>query len=285
MQDVPEVSSKQPNLYINTGKATLLAIFKLFEALIGCVALYFIFTASDVIEEILNALFDGLVSQASTSSPLFSFFSLLSSFSSFFLVFETFLVILDGFGTFFVRVAHRGASLVCFCHRFRFICSVISFVLCLFLIFEYMIALSRISLLSIGDFFTFMRGYELILSLIIFVGAFWLYIEYDHYVAKIMKQVSIDIKNNAIQPWHSKNRLGRESAWFCGLFAVSAVLSIIEIIGGDSILSIVASIIKPIEFLYSFSTPTSIAIMLLLSLRFFLVNRCSKDFDKAHQSS
>lgn len=100
-----------------------------------------------------------------------------------------------------------------------------------------------------------------------------------------MKQVSIDIKSNAIQPWHSKNRLGRESAWFCGLFAVSAVLSIIEIIGGDSILSIVASIIKPIEILYSFSTPTSIAIMLLLSLRFFLVNRCSKDFDKAHQSS
>ena len=32
MQDVPEVSSKQPNLYINTGKATLLAIFKLVEA-------------------------------------------------------------------------------------------------------------------------------------------------------------------------------------------------------------------------------------------------------------
>ena len=95
MQDVPEVSSKQPNLYINTGKATLLAIFKLFEALIGCVALYFIFTASDVIEEILNALFDGLVSQDSTSSPLFSFFSLLSSFSSFFLVLETFLVVLD----------------------------------------------------------------------------------------------------------------------------------------------------------------------------------------------
>ena len=73
MQDVPEVSSKQPNLYINTGKATLLAIFKLFEALIGCVALYFIFTASDVIEEILNALFDGLVSHK--QSPLLIFFA------------------------------------------------------------------------------------------------------------------------------------------------------------------------------------------------------------------
>ena len=64
----------------------------------------------------------------------------------------------------------------------------------------------------------------------------------------------------------------------------SAVLSVVQIVGGNSIVSIIADIAKPIEVLYSGSGWMNIAITVGLAVKFFLVNRCSADFDRAHQS-
>ena len=108
--------------------------------------------------------------------------------------------------------------------------------------------------------------------------------DYHWYVGRVMRHVKAETKAGELQAFNKKNRLGREAGWLGGLLAASAVLSIIQIVGGNGIISIIAGIAKPIEVLYSGSSWINVAITVGLAVKFFLVNRCSADFDRAHQS-
>ena len=64
--------------------------------------------------------------------------------------------------------------------------------------------------------------------------------------------------------------------------AASVVLSIIELMAGDSVISYIANFVKPIEILRG-ANGISIAVATVLAIKYFLEAGCSSDFDKAHQ--
>lgn len=280
-------AKKLPAVYINTGKATLLAMIKLIEAVGGCFVLLYIIQNPHSVQKIVSDFFNGLSFSADAKSNLSSIYQILYDSIQAILVFELLLIILDGFGSFFTRVAHKGAGLVRFCHNLRYFFSIIGFILSIIIIIQSIMimfnATKTANQIGMGEMFAFLGSYQLILYIVFILGAFWLFMSYDRNVAHVMKQISKEIKADAVLSFKGKNRLGRESRWLCGVLAISVVLSIIEIAGGDSMISEIAYFFKPIEILYYGSDLMSIIIVTALVIKFFLVNRCSADFDKAHQ--
>ena len=278
---------KLPDQYINTGKATVLAIIKLLEALAGCFALYYVMMNPQAIQKTVQYFYEDLFIQADAQSAFYSIYNTLLYAIQYILVFELLLIVCDGIGSFFVRVAHKGAGLVKACHRIRYIFSIVGFVGCLYIIFKYIQVMvetiKATSQMDYKDIFSLLGSYELVLYVIMILGAFWIILDYDHYVAIIMKHVATEIKANEIQKMPKKNRLGRASAWFCGILTASVVLSAIELAGGESVLASFAGFITPIQLLYRGSNIISFAVAIALAIKFFLVNRCSADFDKLHK--
>lgn len=287
MEEQEYAAKKMPAVYINTGKAALLAIIKLIEAASGCFALLFVIQNPQSVHRILSDFFEGLSFSASTKSDFFSIYQILYDSIQVILVFELLLIIIDGFGSFFTRVAHKGAGLVRLCHIIRYLFSVIGFIGSFVIIIKYMMVMFKTAntanRFGMGDVLTFLGSYELLLYVVFILGAFWIFIAYDRYVARIMKHISKELKADTILPFNGKNKLGRETKWLCGILSVSIILSIIEIAGGDSIISHIAYFFKPVEILYHGSNFISIITVTALVIKFFLVNRCSADFDKAHQ--
>ena len=275
-----------PDIYINTGKATFLAIMKLVEASAACYALWYVITKPRAISDAVNDFYMGFAITANTQSEFSSIFQFLYNFLQLIVIVGLAFIVLDGLASFFTRVAHKGAGIVKFCHMFRYVFSIIAFLLSLAGIVWYFVSMSKIAQatkqLSFSDMFSFLGSYEMIFYIIVILGAFWIMAEYHHCVGIVMSQVSKEIKAGRIQKFGKKNRLGRESAWFVGVLLVSAVLSVIEIVGGSSVVASIASFVKPVEILHRGSNGVSVAVCTALAIKFFIVNRCSSDFDKAH---
>ena len=275
-----------PDKYINTGRATLLAVIKLMEALAGLYLIYYIITVPDAVKSLVQNFYEGLSLQGGAESAFGSTYTSLLDMIRIILVFELLLIVLDGFASFFTRTAHKGAGLVKVCHRVRFVISVIGFVFLFVVLFQYIRTVietsQKMKQMGLGDVFSFLGSYQLILYLIVIVGAYWILVDYDMYVARVMKQVSREVRAGEILPMKKKNRLGRESAWLCGILTASVVLSVVALVGGDGILASVAYYAAPVQLLYRGSNAVSIAAAAVLAFKFFLVNRCSADFDHAH---
>ena len=284
MQD--EITVKTPNEYINTGKASLLAVIKLIEALVGCLALGYMSMNRHAIQTIIRDFYEGLLFKADAQSAFYSVYGSLMRAIQGIIFFELLLIVISGFGSFFVRTAHKGAGLVKLCHRIRYLFSLAGFLGSFVILFRYFLSMMNaaqtVNRIGVNDILALLGSYELILYVIVILGAFWILLEYDLYVARVMKQVAKEVKAGAIQPMRKKNRLGRESAWLCGILTASAALSVIELAGGDSILAGLAGFLTPIQLLYRGSNAVSIAAAIALAIRFFLVNRCCADFDHAH---
>ena len=285
----PEQETKEkklPDVYIDTGKATVLAIIKLVEALVAGYALYYIIMNPRAAQKIVEDFYEGMTFSANAQSAFYSVYQTLYNSIQIILAFELVLLVFDGLGSFFTRFAHKGAGFVKFVHMVRYIFSIIGFLGSFYVIYQYIAAMIKAAQatnkMGFGDIFAFLGSYELVLYVIFILGAFWILMEYDRYVARIMKQVSVEIKAGEIQPMKKKNRLGRESAWLGGILGISAALSIVEIVAGESTLANVSSFVKPIEILYKGSSVMSIAVVAVMAIKFFLVNRCSADFDRAH---
>ncbi len=135
---------------------------------------------------------------------------------------------------------------------------------------------------SFGDVFTFLGSYELVLYIIIILGAFWILLAYDRHVIRAMGHVSKEIKAGMVVSFNKKNHLGRESLWLAGILGFSVALSVVELFAGDSILANIASFVKPIEIFYKGSSVISIAVVAVMAVKYFLVSRCSADFDRLH---
>ncbi len=276
-------TKKLPDLYINTGKGTILAIIKLLEALVAGYGLYYIFTNPQALHKIMNDLFTNL--EVNSQSAFASTYQLLTNSIQYILAFVLLLIVLDGLGAFFLRTTHKGAGLVRFCHMVRYIFTVVGFIASIAIYVQYIINVVKVTQaakqFNIGDYFAFLGSFELIIDVIILLGVFWLLVTYDRYVARVTKQVKIETKAGEIQPFKKKNPLGREAAWLGGIIAASVVLSIVEVVAGDSAISAVASFIKPVGILRGASA-ISIAVSAVVAIKFFLVSRCSADFDRAH---
>ena len=286
-QEIQNKALSGPESYINTGKATILAIIKLAEALVCGYALYVVLAKPAVIQKALSVFYEGFSFNAQSQSAFFDIYRTLLSSAGYILAFELLLIVLDGFGSFFTRVAHKGAGLVRTVHTIRYIFSIIGFIGCFYIIFRYAMAMMQVaetaSRMGMADVFTFLGSYELVIYIIVILGAFWIFMDYDRYVAKVMKQVSLELKAGEIKPYGGKAWLRREALWFACILGASAVLSVVELAAGDSALAGIASYVKPIEILYRGSNVLSIAVVAVLAVKFLLVNRCTADFDKAHQ--
>lgn len=276
-------AKKLPDLYINTSKATVLAIIKLFEALAAGYALYYIFTNPQSLHKIMSDLFKNI--EVNSQSAFASTYQLLTNSVLYILAFILALIVLDGLGGFFLRITHKGAGLVRFCHLIRYIFSVVGLIASIVIYVQYFINVMKITQtakqFNIGDLFSFLGSFELIIDIIILLGVFWIFITYDRYVAKLMKQVAKETKAGEIQTYNKKNHLGREAAWLGGIVTVSVALSIIEMVAGDSAISAIASFVKPVEILRG-ANAISVVVAAVLAIKYFLVSRCSADFDKAH---
>ena len=256
-------TKKLPDLYINTGKGTVLAIIKLLEALVAGYGLYYIFTNPQALHKIMNDLFTNL--EVNSQSAFASTYQLLTNSIQYILAFVLVLIVLDGLGVFFLRTTHKGAGLVKFCHTVRYLFSIVGIIASIAIYVQYIINVVKVTQAAkqfIGDYFAFLGSFELIIDVIILLGVFWLLISYDRYVARVMKQVKIETKAGEIQPFKKKNPLGREAAWLGGISAV-------------------ANFVKPVEILRG-ANVISIAVSAVVAIKFFLVNRCSADFDRAH---
>lgn len=286
-QEIKE--KKLPDIYINTGKATVLAIIKLIEALAAGYALYYIIMNPQAVQKIVEDFYNGITFSVNTQSSFYSVYQALHNNIQLILAFMLGLIVLDGLGAFFTRFAHKGAGLVRIVHIIRYIFSIIGFIASIYVIYVYISTMVKAAQaankVGFGDVFAFLGSFELVLYVVFILGAFWILMAYDRYVARAMKQVSLELKTDQIELLRAKNHLGRESAWLCGILGVSAILSVIELVAGESVLANVASFIKPIEILYKGSNVISIIAVAAMAIKFFLVNRCSADFDKAHKLS
>ena len=285
-QESITLAKSLPDEYINTWKATLLAIIKLIEAVAAGYALYYIIANPHAVQGIVESFFNGMAFSADAQSSFYSIYLILYNSVQIVLAFELALLVLDGLGSFFTRVAHKGSSVVKLVHIIRYVFSIIGFIGCFYVIIRYTTAMinaaQATNKLGFGDVFTYMGSYELVLYIVFILGAFWILMSYDRYVARVMKQVSMEIIAGEIQQMKKKNRLGRESAWLAGILGISAVLSIVELVAGESVLASIASFVKPVQILYRGSNVISITVVAVMVLKFFLVNRCSADFDRAH---
>ena len=280
-------TKKLPDQYINTGKATILAVIKLIEALVGSYALYYVIMNPQAVQKVISDFYNGLTFSTDVQSSFYSVYRTLSNSIQVILAIELLLIVLDGLGSFFTRVAHKGSGFVKFVHIVRYFFSLITFIGSFVVIFQYTMAMIKaaqaMNKINFSDVFTFLGSYELILYIIFVFGILFILMEYDRFVARVMKQVSKEIKAGEIQIMQKKNQLGRESAWLAGILSASAVLSVVELIGGGSMLANIVRVIKPVEILYYGSNSISIAVVSVLAVKYFLINRCSADFDRAHR--
>ena len=278
----------RPDVYLNTGKATALAVIKLMEALAACYGLWFILSKPEAIPEAVDAFYMGLAIPEASRSSLAVIFRSLYGFLALIAVSGLLSAIVDGFACFFTRVSHKGSGLVSFSHRCSFIVSIVSLVLAFGVIWRYFYMVMRFSQstrsVSFADIFVFLGAYEALLYIIIVFGSLWIMAAYHLYVARVMSSVKKEIKAGEILPPRKKNRLGREALWLCGILTASVVLSIVQLVSRSSALSDIAAFLKPVEILSFGSNAAAIAVCALLVLKFFLVSRCSNDFDAVHQS-
>jgi len=274
---------KLPDEYINTTKGIVLAVIKLLEALVCGYALYYIFSTPQAVRRIMNDLFTNL--EVNSSSAFASTYQLLNDSVQYILGFVLMLIALDGIGGFLLRTIHKGAGLVRFCHLVRYIFSVAGLVVSIVIYVQYIMSLVKVTQtirqFKKGDCFAFLGSFELIIDAIILLGVFWIFVTYDRYVAKLMKHVKAETKVGKILPYNKKNHLGREAAWLGSVLGVSAILAMIELIAGDSVISFIAGFIRPVGMLRG-TNVISVVITAVLAVKFLLVNRCSADFDKAH---
>ena len=275
-----------PDEYINTGKGTMLAIFKLLEALAGCFGLLYVMAFPGRVTDAARGMMMSLFMAGNAQSLQLTVFETVLNAINLIAAAELVLIILDGIAGFCVRTAHKGAGLVRFCHHVWFWASILGFILLLVGTVQYMKTLIEIAQqsrkFSYGDLLSGLGSYELFLNLVLVLGGFSILTDYHRYVARGMHQVAIETKTRSIQKFKKKNRLSREAGWLSGLLAVSAVLSVVEIMASSGVVAFIADFIKPIEVFYSGSSWMNVAVTLLLALRFFLVSRCSADFDGAH---
>lgn len=286
--DEEKKEKRLPDEYINTGTGKALAIIKLIEGLAGCVALWYAIVNPNMMERAAKMFYLDLLGSMSVQSAYFTIFDKLFDYVGLIAVFELLLVILEGFAGFRVRTAHKGAGIVKFCHLVQFWSIVLSVVLLLVGTVQYMKILADFEKearkFSYGDLFGMLGSYQMLIYIVIALGGFSIMADYHWYVGRVMRHVKTETKAGELQVFKKRNRLGREAGWLGGLLTASAVLSMIQIVGGNSVISIIAGIAKPIEVLYSGSSWINIAITVALAAKFFLVNRCSADFDRAHQS-
>ena len=286
--DGEKKGKRLPDEYINTGNGKALAIIKLIEGLAGCIALWFAITKPYMLKDAARAFYLELLGSMTVQSAYFTIYDRLFDYLNLIVFFESLLIILEGFAGFRVRTAHKGAGIVKFCHRVQFWSIVLSVVLLLVGTVQYMKILVEFEKearkFSYGDLFGMLGSYQMLIYIVIALGGFSIMADYHWYVGRVMRHVKAETKAGELLAFKKKNRLGREAGWLAGLLVASAVLSIIQIVGGNSIISIIAGIAKPIEVFYSGSNWINIAITVGLAVKFFLVNRCSADFDRAHQS-
>ena len=285
-QEFQQTIGRQPSLYTDTAKATVLALIKLIEALAAGYALYYILANPAAVQGIVDVFYEGFSFHASAKSAFVRIYQILHDSIHVILAFELLLLVLDGLGSFLVRAAHRGAGLVRLVHIVRYIFTIAGFIGSLVLIFEYTMAIFRtaqtLNKVSFGDLFTYLGSYELVIFVILLLGAFWILLAYDRCVAGVMKQVSTEIKAGTVLPLKKRNHLGREAIWLAGILGLSAALSIVELAAGESTLASIADYFKPIEILYKGSGIVSISVTAVMALKYFLVFLCSADFDSAH---
>lgn len=285
--DGEKKEKRLPDEYINTGNGKALAVIKLLEGLAGCIALWFAIT-KPYMKEAARAFYLQLLGSMTVQSAYFTIYDRLFDYLNVIVFFESLLIILEGFAGFRVRTAHKGAGIVKFCHLVQFWSIVLSVVLLLVGTVQYMKILidfeHEARKFSYGDLFGMLGSYQMLIYIVIALGGFSIMADYHWYVGCVMRHVKAETKAGELLAFKKKNRLGREAGWLAGLLAASAVLSMIQMVGGNSIISIIAGIAKPIEVLYSGSSWINIAITASLAVKFFLVNRCSADFDRAHQS-
>ena len=286
--DAENKVKRLPDEYINTGTGTALAIFKLIEGLAGCIALWYAIMNPKLMEQAARVFYLDLLGSMSVQSAYFTIYDRLFDYLGLIAVFELLLFILEGFAGFRLRRSHKGAGIIRFCHLVRFWSIVLAGILLLVGVVQYvkiMIELEQTARkVSYRDFFGLLGSYQMLIYIVIALGGFSIMADYHRYVGRVMRHVKAETKAGELQAFKKKNRLGREAGWLGGLFVASAVLSVVQIVGGNSIVSIIADIAKPIEVLYSGSGWMNIAITVGLAAKFFLVNRCSADFDRAHQS-
>lgn len=285
--DGEKKEKRVPDEYINTGNGKALAIIKMLEGLAGCIALLFVIT-KPYMNDAARTFYLNLLGSMSVQSAYFTIYDGLFDYLNVIVFFELLLIILEGFAGFRVRTAHKGAGIVKFCHLVQFWSIVLSVVLLLVGTVQYMKILVEFEQearkFSYGDLFGMLGSYQMLIYIVIALGGFSIMANYHWYVGRVMRHVKAETKAGELLAFKKKNRLGREAGWLAGLLAASAVLSMIQMVGGNSIISIIAGIAKPIEVLYSGSSWINIAITAGLAVKFFLVNRCSADFDRAHQS-
>lgn len=121
-------------------------------------------------------------------------------------------------------------------------------------------------------------SYQLVLYIIFIMFAFIVFIDYDLYVARVMKQVKKEIKAGTVLEMKKKNRLGFESAAFAIILIVSVALSALSLFGGEMLANKIANVVSIFSYVNIVASVPGIVILSALAIKFLLVNRCNADF-------
>ena len=274
---------KLPDEYIRTGAGRLLGIIKLLEAIAGCGAFLYLLAKPNVVLLAVRQMAEGLAGAQSTYLTGFDlYFQALTPV----ILVDLVLIILESFAGFFTQVARKGAGIVKFCHLFRFWGCVLGDIAILIGVVRYLRAAARIASqaakVSYGSVFGLLGSTGMLVGFAVLLGGGSILAYYHLCVGRVMRQVALEIREGSMQPFQRKNQLGREAGWLGGLLIFSAVLSVIELTG-NRLVSGLAWLINPLDLSWGGGGWPGIAIALVLALKFFLVRRCSGDFDRAHR--
>lgn len=280
-----------PDVYIKTKSGSILAFIKIMEAIAASIGLIILYIGAFGISaalnnyflELSNALSGYLPSSAIRATGILAQLPLL--IPPLFLL----LIILDGIGTFMLRFADRGESLVRFVHFIRWILSIIEIILFIATIIYSLNGASKLNdafgssagiLASIG-----ILGFFLYPLTAVNFGILLFKCNYHHDICTVLKTVHEEKRKGQLALVGENHFMGRTGwlAWGSGFaFASNAFLLIYPLVthrqlvseeSWRSISNLAPIITQSIVCLFSF----------LVFLKYLSLRICARNFRKYHE--